>query len=177
MLWSLSLQRMVTQALRDTLSRATPGTPTQGHLACVGVPGSLFGPRAMPSTRAATPTCRAERTGRRPSALSRWHREALPWWAWCCDVDLVEVRRGRGIVAVIEHGQVEGRPTAKRARAIAECKRLQLGVIRQIAQALDVAGLFVLHNEDMSRVAVLDVLADTVEEMTGEGFQALLEGL
>jgi len=131
----------------------------------------------MSSTRAATPRCRAERTGRRPSAFSGWHRAALPSWCWACDVDLVEVRHGRGIVAVIEHGQVDGRPTAKRARAIAEHKRLQLGVVRQIAEALDVAGLFVLHNEDMSRVAVLDVRAGTVEEMTEADLRALLENL
>ena len=123
------------------------------------------------------PATRRERTQRRPDRLSRWHREALPWWAWACDVDLVEVRHGRGIVAVIEHGEVEGRPTAKRARAIAECKRLQLGVVRQIAEALDVAGLFVLHNEDMTRVAVLDARADTVEEMTAAEFAAYLERL
>ena len=128
----------------------------------------------MPSARAGTPTCRAERTGRRPSAFSRWHRTALPSWCWACDVDLVEVRHGRGIVAVVEYGAVDGRPTAKRARAIAECKRLQLGVVRQIAEALDVPGLFVLHTDEMTRVAVLDVRTDAVTEMGVAEFRRLL---
>ena len=101
----------------------------------------------------------------------------LPSWCWACDVDLVEVRHGRGIVAVAEHAQVDGRPTAKRARAIAEHKRLQLGVIRQIAQALDVAGLFVLHDDGMTRVAVLNVRTDALTEMGVAEFRRLLETL
>ena len=80
-------------------------------------------------------------------------------------------------MAVVEHGEVEGRPTAKRARAIAEHKRLQLGAVRQIAQALGVPGWFVLHSASMLRVVVLDVQSDAVQEMTGEAFRALLEGL
>ena len=80
-------------------------------------------------------------------------------------------------MAVIEHGEVEGRPTARRVRAIAEYKRLQLGVVRQIAEALDVVGLFVLHNGDMDRVAVLDVREDFVQEMSESNFKALLESL
>ena len=81
------------------------------------------------------------------------------------------------MVAVVEHGEVEGRPTAKRARAIADCKRLQLGVVRQIAKALDVPGLFVLHTKAMDRVAVLDVRTDAVTEMGVAEFRRLLERL
>ena len=67
---------------------------------------------------------RAETTGTRPSTWSRWHRHALPAWAFSCDVDCLEIRAGRGIVAVIETGEVDGLPTEARLRAIAKSKSL-----------------------------------------------------
>jgi len=129
----------------------------------------------MPLERATR--CRGEHTGRRPSAFSRWHRSSLPSWAWACDLDLIEVRHGRGIVAVAEHAQVDGRPTAKRARAIARCKPLQLGVVREVAAALRVPGLFILHDDLAERFGVLDVRTDAVRELDEAGMRRLLGDL
>ncbi len=124
-----------------------------------------------------TPECHGERTGFRPSALSRWHRDALPSWAWAVDVDLVEVRHGRGIVAVAECAEVEGPVTERRARALLHCKPCQCGAVRQIAEALTVPGYFVLHDATLTTFAVLDLGDDTIRVLGAAGFAAFLRAL
>ena len=120
---------------------------------------------------------RAETTGTRPSTWSRWHRHALPAWAFSCDVDCLEIRAGRGIVAVIETGEVDGLPTEARLRAIAKSKSLQLRAIEEIGAALAVPRWFVLHSRTLSRAAVLDLETDTVREVTGAQMQTLIDRL
>ncbi len=123
-----------------------------------------------------THECHGEVTGKRPSGLSRWHRDALPWWAFCCDLDLVEVRDGQ-IVAVAEHGEVEGKVTDVRVRAIARCKPLQLSVVRQIARALNVGGFFILNSADLTAFGVLDLADDSVRILDGAAFARFLKEL
>ena len=120
---------------------------------------------------------RAEVTGIRPSTWSRWHRHALPAWAFCCDIDALEIRANRGIVAIIEIGEIDGLPTEARLRGIVATKSLQLRAIEEVGRALSVPYLFALISRTLPRVAVLDVQTDTVRELLLTDFAALLEAL
>lgn len=120
---------------------------------------------------------RGETTGVRPSTWSRWHRHALPAWAFCCDLDALEIRANRGVVAVLELSQVEGRLTEARVLGIHRSKPLQTRAVAELAEALHVPGLLVVHTRDMAQFGLLGVTTREVRLMNETEFRSFLERL
>jgi len=126
---------------------------------------------------AASPPTRVEGAGPRSRAFADWHRRALPAWAFATDLDCLEVRKGRGVVAAIEHAEAAGLLTECRARAILACKRIQAAVVRDVARALQVPGLFVLHDPAMCQAVVIDLLTNEARQMSSDDLASMLESL
>ena len=120
---------------------------------------------------------RPEQTGRRPTAISRWHR-SLPPWVWCCDLDAVEVRSGRGPVAIIEYAELPHPPTVADARRVALAKRLQREVLAYLATATGLPAYITVHDPDLEAFVVLRV-GEGLEAraMTEPEYRAFLETL
>ena len=77
-----------------------------------------------------------EKTGERDLTYSRWHR-TLPNYCYMIDLDSIEWRPDRGIVALIE--TCRGESTVFR-------KKFQLKVIREIANKLKVPCYLVIYH-------------------------------
>jgi len=69
------------------------------------------------------------------------------------DLDSIEWRSGRGVVALIEHA---------RFTAIVYKKKFQLNVLKEIAQKIGVPAYLVLYHDEMNYFEVYDLL--TAEE-------------
>lgn len=92
-----------------------------------------------------------EKLGIRPTEYDYWHR-TFGYEYFCVDLDFVECRRDRGIVALIDvTGNMNDEPH------LINCKRfiwkrteLQRKVLLDISEALKVPAYFVLHTKDLS---------------------------
>lgn len=80
-----------------------------------------------------------EYTNTRDLTYSRWHR-TLPDKCYCMDLDWIEWRSGRGIIAVIETKDY-------RARGISN---FQKNIMLDIATAIGVPAIFVKFNFDVN---------------------------
>ena len=91
-----------------------------------------------------------ETTGTRASPYSLWHRE-LGEGCFAVDVDWVEYRRGRGIVALLG---TTGRLTDERhiensKQYILRRSFLERQILATISRALGVPAFFVIHTETL----------------------------
>ena len=86
---------------------------------------------------------RPEVTGERPLEYSQWHRRHAPSWCYCTDLDFIEWRSGRGIVAVME---------VKRGGAC--LTGFQLKVLKELSEKLGVPAYLIRHNEDLTEFRV-----------------------
>ena len=119
---------------------------------------------------------RPEHSGCRPSGFSRWHRDRLPAHCYAADVDLVEVRASRGIVAFLELSEVDGLPTVARARGVLACKRVQTWVLGELRRLTGLPCWVVVHDAALSTFVVLDLdgNAEIMSELEFRDFLRLL---
>ena len=92
---------------------------------------------------------RQEETNQRDLTYSHFHR-TLPDFCYMIDLDSIEWRAGRGVVALIE--------TAKNV-ALVYRKKFQLKIIRELAQKIGAKGFLVLYNEELTMFEVYDLLS------------------
>lgn len=90
-----------------------------------------------------------EQTGERDLTYSRWHR-TLPNYCYMVDLDAIEWRIERGIVAFIE---------LAKSQAIVYKKKFQLKVIQELAKKSGVPAFLVLYNDELSLFEVYDLLS------------------
>ena len=105
-----------------------------------------------------------EKIGKRPSEYSEWHR-TLGSEYLTADIDYVEFRRGRGIVALIDvTGEMndEGHLLNSKKFIWARTK-MQREILSAMSKALGVPAFFVLHTKDMTIFHVYN-LSDIAEK-------------
>jgi len=90
-----------------------------------------------------------ELTGERDLTYSRWHR-TLGDPYYMIDLDSIEWRSGKGVVALIETARLE---------AIVYKKKFQIKVMKELAQRLGVLAYLVLYNEELTLFEVYDLLS------------------
>jgi hypothetical protein len=105
-----------------------------------------------------------EKIGKRPSEYSEWHR-TLGREYLTADIDFVEYRIGRGIVALIDvTGEMEDEGHLLNSkRFIWERTKMQREILSTMSKALGVPAFFVLHTKGMTLFHVYD-LSDTTEK-------------
>jgi len=95
---------------------------------------------------------RREVTGKRPLEYSKFHREHLPRWCYMTDIDAVEWREGRGIVALIETADIRSK-----------CDRdWQLRVLKELSRRSGIPAYFVRHDRECTIFVV--------ERLDGPGY-------
>jgi len=90
-----------------------------------------------------------ELTGERDLSYSRWHR-TLGDSYYMIDLDSIEWRSGKGVVALIE---------TARLQAIVYKKKFQIKVMKELAQRLGVPAYLVLYNDELTLFEVYDLLS------------------
>lgn len=90
-----------------------------------------------------------ELTGQRDLTYSRWHR-TLPRWCWMVDLDSIEWRSERGIVALIELARYE---------ATVYKKKFQLKVLKELARQAKIPAYLVLYHNSMNLFEVYDLFS------------------
>lgn len=105
-----------------------------------------------------------EKTGKRPSEYSEWHR-SLGREYLAADIDYVEYRTGRGIVALIDvTGEMEDeRHLLNSKKYIWKRTKMQREILSTMSKALQVPAFFVLHTRGMTTFHVYN-LSDTSEK-------------
>ena len=94
---------------------------------------------------------KTEKTGQRSSEYSLWHR-SLGSEFFAVDIDYVEFRRGRGIVAFIAvSGQVEDEKHLMHSKPyIWERTKMEREILLQLSKKIGVPSFFVIHTKDLS---------------------------
>ena len=92
-----------------------------------------------------------ETTNTRPNGFSKWHRK-LGEDYYAVDIDFVEFRKGRGIVAIIgvSGNFRDERHIVNSKSYVWKRTRLEQQVMRQLSFAQDVPCYYVLHNAAMT---------------------------
>jgi hypothetical protein len=121
-----------------------------------------------------------EKIAKRPSEYSEWHR-TLGSEYLTADIDFVEYRRDRGIVAIIDvTGEMEDEGHLFNSKKyIWERTRMQRNILSTISKALNVPAYFVLHTKGMTLFHVYD-LSDSTEKpnrMTREQYTDFVKHL
>jgi hypothetical protein len=94
---------------------------------------------------------KTEKTGERSSAYSLWHRSLGPDF-YAVDIDFVEYRADRGIVAFIA---ISGKCTDEKhiinsKQYIWERTKLERKILIELSDKINVPAFLVLHSEDLS---------------------------
>lgn len=121
-----------------------------------------------------------EKIGKRPSEYSEWHR-TLGSEYLTADIDFVEYRIDRGIVALIDvTGEMEDEGHMFNSKKyIWGRTRMQRNILSTMSKALHVPAYFVLHTKGMTLFHVYD-LSDSTETpklMTREQYTAFVKNL
>ena len=88
-----------------------------------------------------------EKTGKRDLRYSGWHREKLPYWCYCTDLDFIEVRRKEdGALHLVAFIEVKG-PSGG-------LTDFQKFVFEELAKLSGVPFYAVTHNADMTEFIV-----------------------
>ena len=119
-----------------------------------------------------------ERTGERASEYSLWHRQ-LGSGCYAVDVDWVEYRFNRGIVAFIcatsrfnsEQHLINSKPMVF-ARTELERK-----IVKQLSEVMKVPAFFVMHLTDLSLFHVYDLSSMTFKVMNKEEYGDFIKKL
>jgi len=90
-----------------------------------------------------------ERTGERDLTYSRWHR-TLGDPYYMIDLDSIEWRSGKGIVALIETARFE---------AMVYKKKFQLKVLKELAERIGAPAFLVLYNDELTFFEVYNLLS------------------
>lgn len=113
---------------------------------------------------------RKEVTGFRPLDYSQWHRNHAPPTCYCTDLDMIEWRDGRGIVAVMEIKLNDACVTG-----------FQLKVIKELAMKLQVRGFVVRYYPEVGKEGYFKVEEiwpnRSTKTMTSYEYQNLLKNL
>jgi len=117
---------------------------------------------------------RKERTFKRSSKYSKWHR-TLPNYCYVMDLDWVEWRSGRGVVALIE---VAIRKNEQLLQNLIKLKDFETTILLEIATKLNVPAYVVYHEEDLSKFYVKQLKPNTVwQTMRKKEYAQFIEGL
>ena len=105
-----------------------------------------------------------EKIGKRPSEYSEWHR-TLGCEYLTADIDYVEYRIGRGIVALIDvTGEMEDEGHLLNSKKYIWARtKMQREILSTMSKALGVPAFFVLHTKGLTVFHVYN-LADTEEK-------------
>ena len=105
-----------------------------------------------------------EKTGIRPSEYSKWHRELGPEFL-AVDIDYVEYRNDKGIVALIDvTGNMEDeRHIINSKQYIWNRTVVQRKILSHLSKTLGVPAYFVLHTKDLKTFHIHD-LNKNIEE-------------
>jgi len=103
-----------------------------------------------------TSTVRQERTFERDLRYSQWHRNKLPAKCCCTDLDWIEYRYGKGIVAFIEAKLNKDRVT-----------NFQRDVFQELERLTGVPFYVVRYNEELTEFMVMR-LSDNFTEVFDE---------
>lgn len=115
-----------------------------------------------------------ERTFKRSSKYSKWHR-TLPDYCYVMDLDWVEWRNGKGVVALIE---VAIRKNEQLLENLIKQKEFEITVLVEIATKLKVPAYVVYHEEDLSIFYVKPLKPNTVwQVMKKKDYAKFIEGL
>lgn len=101
---------------------------------------------------------KSEKTGNRPDEYSLWHRTLGPEY-YSVDIDYVEYRKERGIVAFIAtSGECEDeRHIINSKKYIWERTKLERDILNQLANKFGVPALFVIHTKGLTIFHVHDI--------------------
>lgn len=121
-----------------------------------------------------------EKTGHRPTEYSEWHR-TLGNEFLSMDVDFVEYRVGRGIVALFEvTANMENEGHMIRSKPyIWDRTEVQRDVLTTMSEALGVPAYFTLHTKDLSLFHVYDLSGnqENLRKMTQEEYAEFIRSL
>ena len=119
-----------------------------------------------------------ERTGERASEYSLWHR-TLGSGCYVVDVDWVEYRNDRGIVAFIcTTGRFNDEQHILFSKPMVfERTKLERKIVKQLSEVMKVPGFFVMHLTDLSLFYVYDLDFVNVKVMTLEEYGDFIKKL
>lgn len=121
-----------------------------------------------------------EKIGGRPSKYSEWHRTLGAAFS-AVDIDYVEYRKDRGIVALIDvtGNMVDEGHIVNSKKFIWRRTDVQRRVLSTISKALNVPAYFVLHTEDLSVFHVHDLGGDLTnfKKMSKQEYETFIKSL
>ena len=95
---------------------------------------------------------------------SKWHWKNLPKWCYMIDLDSVEIRAQKGVVALVETRRT-GTPL----------NELQNRVILSMASKLNVPAYLVFHDRDLTEFKVTDLKTGNEMLMTEDQYKEFLQ--
>lgn len=98
------------------------------------------------------PAAKKEITGKRTLNFSRFHREKLPSWCYCTDLDFIEVRSkgtADGAIEIRAFLEVKG-PTSN-------LTKFQQKVFAELSRVSNVPSYIVRHNEELTSFLVREI--------------------
>ena len=99
-----------------------------------------------------------EFTGKRDLTYNLWHRTVGDQY-YMLDVDCLEWRNGRGIVAIIERGLYNSESNYSK-EAIIRFKRFELKVVTELSQKLKVPAYLTFYNIELSEFDVYQIQSE-----------------
>lgn len=123
---------------------------------------------------------KTEKTGRRPDAYSLWHREFGSEY-YSVDVDYIEYRKGRGIVAFIAvSGEcVDEGHILNSKKYIWERTKLERQILTDLSKQCNVPAFFVVHTTDLSLFHVHNLNQDLSKynKMSKDEYEKFIKSL
>lgn len=121
-----------------------------------------------------------EKTGKRPSEYSLWHRSLGPQF-FAIDIDYVEFRKDRGIVAFIAvSGEVEDENHLINSKPyIWSRTKMEREILLQLSKNVNVPSFFVIHTKDLSVFHVHKIREDInkFEKMNQDEYTRFIQSL
>lgn len=109
---------------------------------------------------------RPEHTFNRDLRYSQWHRNRLPSDCYCSDLDWIEWRNGRGIVAFIETKANKGRVSD-----------FQRKIFLELEERLGIPFFVVHYNDDLTEFMVMRLSDNFTDVFDEAGYIAWLSNL
>lgn len=99
---------------------------------------------------------------------------------FACDIDFVEYRLGRGVVAVygVTGNLNDERHIRNSLPMILERTKLEREALKEIAMGMKIMCYYVIHTKDLSRFLVLNLLGDQYDRfMTQDEYKQFIKDL
>jgi len=87
-------------------------------------------------------------------SYNKWHWQNLPSWCYMIDLDSIEFRPNRGIVAIIETRSTD-----------TYLNKFQYEIVTRIARLLNVPAYLVRHSLDLKMFKVKNLVTDEEKEL------------